>query len=253
MTLRESTFTLPSGTTRTDAESVLKQTIHPNEVAVHARLPPHAHILPATAVTQDTLLVPIMWGGDLFAAVASDAWVPSTHAWPLWCQVVLAVQHAHAHGVFHLDIKLDNVLLSHKIQAGVALPTAKLCDFGACLYSVTGAEVLQHRRGTLMYQAPEMAWLADGFAVDLDRADAWMLGILLLQMTTRHSLMTASIVQKEWPAMTAAEVQEQIDAMLALVWKACSVPPRVHKLLLLLLRAEPAERPSVSQLAAACC
>jgi formylglycine-generating enzyme required for sulfatase activity len=90
----------------------------------------------------------------------------------LVAQVVEALEHAHARGLVHRDVKPDNVLVR---ADGAAL----LTDFGIArdeeLPSVTQAGAFL---GTLAYAAPEQI---RGEAVDA-RVDVWSVGVLLHEL-----------------------------------------------------------------------
>ena len=59
-----------------------------------------------------------------------------------------AVDHVHSNGVFHRDIKLDNVLITNEFKI-------KLCDFGMSK-KVKPGELLNEKCGTTAYMAPEV-------------------------------------------------------------------------------------------------
>jgi hypothetical protein len=67
-------------------------------------------------------------------------------------QIASALAFSHEHGVIHLDVKPENILLDESCSV------AKLCDFG-CAHmlhaSVTASTLQRQVRGTLLYMAPE--------------------------------------------------------------------------------------------------
>jgi tetratricopeptide (TPR) repeat protein len=88
-------------------------------------------------------------------------------------QVCWALDHAHAHGLIHRDLKLENVLIT-------ADGTAKLTDFG--LARSLASRMTQEGTviGTVFYLAPEivLGQPADG------RADLYSLGVMLYELVT---------------------------------------------------------------------
>ena len=109
----------------------------------------------------------------------------------LFVQVCQAVQHAHAKGVMHRDIKPGNVLVT--VRDG--LPHIKVIDFGI-------AKAVDHRGtartafteagqfvGTPEYMSPEQA----GGERDVDtRTDVYGLGVLLYELLTGETPFAAS-------------------------------------------------------------
>jgi len=96
-------------------------------------------------------------------------------------QVALAVQHAHARGIIHLDLKSANIL----VQEVDGNPHVKIIDFGVsrlfeqldALQSGAAHEWI----GTLDAMAPEQC---DEMAVLDTRADIYSLGLSLYQLVT---------------------------------------------------------------------
>jgi len=96
----------------------------------------------------------------------------------LLARVCDIVQHAHAHGVVHRDLKPDNVLVDAQGHPHVL-------DFG--IARLPGADAQLTRRtqagqiiGTLAYMSPEQA---SGEGGDVDgRADVYALGVLLYEL-----------------------------------------------------------------------
>jgi serine/threonine-protein kinase len=91
-------------------------------------------------------------------------------------QILAALEHAHAHGVVHRDIKPGNVMLTRDERV-------KLVDFG--IAKITANDEAQLTQlgmvvGTPRYMAPEQA---AGEAVDA-RADLYSVGVLAYELLT---------------------------------------------------------------------
>lgn len=66
-----------------------------------------------------------------------------------------ALNHYHAQGILHSDIKPDNVLLSTSNEENDTLPNFKLVNFGAGLFHLGNKEWETCRVGTMGYLAPK--------------------------------------------------------------------------------------------------
>ena len=157
-------------------------------------------------------------------------------AWPLPLPAVLdvaaqiceALEHAHAHGIVHRDLKLENVLLA----AGGPL-RVKLTDFGLARSIASRLTQEGTLIGTVFYVAPEVALgqPADG------RADLYSLGVMLYELTTGKLPFTADD--------PLAVISQHLHAPV--------VPPRAHQpelpaaldgLIVRLLGKRPEDRPA---------
>ena len=102
----------------------------------------------------------------------------------LFARVCQAVQHAHAKGVIHRDLKPRNVLITER--EGEPIP--KIIDFGiakATQGSLTDKTVLTRGNqfmGTPAYMSPEQV---DTEGIDIDtRSDVYSLGAMLYELLT---------------------------------------------------------------------
>ncbi|XP_026138382.1 proto-oncogene serine/threonine-protein kinase mos [Carassius auratus] len=92
--------------------------------------------------------------------------------------IARALQHLHAHGIVHLDVKPANVLVS---EQGVC----KLADFGCSFKLSSKGDTVTHLSeigGTFTHRAPE---LLKGEEVS-PRADVYSFGITMWQLLTRE-------------------------------------------------------------------
>ena len=97
----------------------------------------------------------------------------------LFFQLVKAIDHIHKHGICHLDISLENVLLDDNCKKAV------LCDFGAARFmekksflAIPHGHKIPGKKG---YVAPEIWYHKDFNGV---KADVWSLGVVLCILLT---------------------------------------------------------------------
>lgn len=144
---------------------------------------PHENIVtfyePFTTITS-TFLPMELCGGDLFDYIEVHGALTEPAGRALFRQVVAALQHCHSLGIYHCDVKPENILLS----AGVA----KLVDFGSASRAISGTRPCS----TILYGCPEALavtrYLAseEGKAgpppaeYDNEKADVWSLAVTML-------------------------------------------------------------------------
>lgn len=87
-----------------------------------------------------------------------------------FAQMANATQYIHSQEYAHLDIKLENILLDKYFNTKVA-------DLGAAVNVSKTKGRTYHRRGTILYMAPEVLNLKSGETFDAFAADIYSLGV----------------------------------------------------------------------------
>jgi len=170
-----------------------------------------------------------MGGGDLEARLgaAERHRLPVDEALAIAAQLCDALEHAHARGVIHRDLKPGNIWLA-------ADGTARLGDFGLAL-ALDRSRLTQEGMmvGTVAYMPPEQAL---GRAPDA-RSDLYALGATLYEMVTgRPPFLGDDAV---------AIISQHIHTPpVAPSWHNPEVPRRLETLILRMLEKDPAKRPT---------
>lgn len=138
-------------------------------------------------LTPDYLAIVLEYaaGGDLATYIGehctAQGGLPEAEARWLFQQLVVATDFCHRLGIVNRDIKLENVLISGELAAGIdAKPQLKLADFGYSKDELCDS-VCKTACGTPEYVAPEVL-LAEAY--DGKTADVWSLGVLLYILLT---------------------------------------------------------------------
>ena len=91
--------------------------------------------------------------------------LPWDRAWPMFRQLLDAVEHAHDRGIVHRDIKPENVMVTHDDHV-------KVLDFGIAKGGVSGDTLEGTSMGSWPYMAPEQH--TDAKNVDLRADGVWI-------------------------------------------------------------------------------
>ncbi|MGH7645889.1 MAG: protein kinase domain-containing protein [Gemmatimonadales bacterium] len=142
-------------------------------IGIAARLQ-HPNILPLLDSGESRGLLyyvmPYVKGHSLRERLAREGALPVAETIRMLLEIVDALAHAHAHGVVHLDVKPENVLLSGR--------HALVTDFGIARAVSGGAG---RALGTSAYLAPEQA---SGDQHLDHRADLYAVGVVAHEMLT---------------------------------------------------------------------
>jgi serine/threonine protein kinase len=114
-------------------------------------------------------------GRSLAHILADEGPLESGWAIRLTCDLLLALEHAHAAGVVHRDVKPANILFD------AAASRLKLADFGLAhdLAEASKLTVVGSLMGTPSYMAPEQA---EGLTRPDPRQDLFSTGVILFEM-----------------------------------------------------------------------
>eukprot|EP01031_Cornospumella_fuschlensis_P025642 gene25641-30971_t len=207
------------------------------ELQVLRDLPPHPH-LPSlldhaslrmasqgqgtgnSAIRQVLLLLPLYSSScqDLLLSAGPFA---VGRALRVCAEVASALQHMHAHGLVHGDVKPQNIMLTH---AG----SAALVDLGSALavpvHVETRRQALQleeqaARTCSLPYRPPELLQVPTGVVLD-GQIDVWSLGCALYALLCGHSpfeqgggVQRLGILNGSFPAPRIADTSSSPQAL----------------------------------------
>ncbi|PWZ55779.1 CBL-interacting protein kinase 31 [Zea mays] len=141
---------------------IMKLVRHPNVVRLFEVMGSKARIF---------IVLEYVTGGELFEIIATNGRLKEDEARKYFQQLINAVDYCHSRGVYHRDLKLENLLLD-------AAGNLKVSDFGlSALTEQVKADGLLHTTcGTPNYVAPEV--IEDG-GYDGATADIWSCGVIL--------------------------------------------------------------------------
>jgi tetratricopeptide (TPR) repeat protein len=215
-----------------DAESVIRLR---QEAQAMGRLGGHPNIVTVFDIGEDPgpparpyIVSECMLGGDVATLLRESEGrrLPVEGALRIAQDVCRGLEHAHAHGVVHRDLKPGNVWLAED-------GTAKLGDFGLALMddrTRMSQEGLLY--GTPLYMSPEQALGNNPDA----RSDLYALGVMLYEMVSGRP----PFVGDDPVAVISQHIE---TAPLAPAWHNPEVPRALEALILRLLAKAPERRP----------
>lgn len=203
------------------------------EAKAMARLDEHPNVVSVYDIGEEEgnpfIVTQYVRGGsvaDVLSACRPEP-LPLPEAIRIAAQTCRALNHAHAHGILHRDVKPTNVWL---MRDG----TVKLGDFGLALSldrtDLTGEDM---RVGTAAYIAPEQAL---GAAVG-PQSDLYSLGVMLYEMVAGR--------RPFYGDTALAVISQHINSRpVAPSWHNPALNDALDRLILELLAKSPADRPT---------
>lgn len=179
------------------------------------------------------MVMELLRGSDLSAALRTDGHLPMYRAVRIARQVCEALGEAHAQGIIHRDLKPSNVFL---LRSQLKTDYVKVIDFGisknlADASGLTGTGLVI---GTPRYMSPEQI---RGNQVG-PQADLYALGIILFEMLVGQTPFQGDTAS----ALMMAQVKTP-PPPLPRTHDGCAVPEELHALVSSLLAKRPADRP----------
>ena len=169
------------------------------------------------------LLVSELVEGETLGELAQGGAISDRDVAEIGADVCDALEHAHARGVVHRDVKPENVMVPGRDGAGLR---AKLMDFG--IASVADARTLTatgETLGTLVYMAPEQARGERAGAA----ADVYALGLTLYEcwaganpVAGRNPAQTARRIGRVQPSL--GELRPDLPPALVAAIDGCLLP-----------------------------
>ncbi|GKA49631.1 CBL-interacting serine/threonine-protein kinase 24-like protein [Tanacetum coccineum] len=166
--------------------SVMKIVRHPNIVRLHEVL---------SSQTKIYIILEFVTGGELFDRIVHKKKLSEMEARGYFQQLIDAISHCHSKGVYHKDLKPENLLLDSK-------ENLKVSDFGLSALPQEGVELLYTTCGTPNYIAPEVL-RKRGY--DGAVADIWSCGVILYVLLTGYLPFEESDLATLYKKVNAAE------------------------------------------------
>lgn len=161
---------------KTCREEILREVVMLENAISHPRLVQLLEVFETS--TELILITEYCSGGELFHECVTEESFEERDVVKIMKQILEGLDYLHQRNIVHLDIKPQNILLTHPFPKG----DIKLCDLGfACL--VNTGEDIRDIIGTVDYVAPEVL---DYEPLGL-HTDMWSLGVLAYVMLTAHS------------------------------------------------------------------
>lgn len=192
---------------------------------------------------------------ELFDRVIEGGAMTEATAMGVFVQCVCALRHMHRMGVAHLDIKLENIMLSTD-------GTLKFLDFNLSPITPTldppgpifGDRRSSLRTGSRSYRAPEVITATVQAMYDPYVADVWSLGVVLFTMVTGFFFVDQATAQ-DMRFRGAQRAQQlglsTVGAIFQMYGRPNHLSPPLSQLLDGMLTIDPAQRLTLDAIAAA--
>lgn len=161
--------------------------------------------------------------GSLESYLAEKRNLPESTVWSILLDLLLALKCLHDRNLIHLDIKLENILITDD-------GTCKLADFGLVV-DIESARRIHPTEGDNRYIAPEI--MKGHFS---KAADVFSLGITILELSCNLELPPNGPL---WQELRSNVLPEEFIKVLS---------PELQNVIRYMMASEPARRPTVDDL-----
>ncbi len=167
-------------------------------------------------------------GVSLRAVLDAKGRLELAHAFAIELDLLAALEHAHAHGVVHRDVKPDNLFL----HRGRSATTTKLLDFGIMRIVGRSGETAGRFVGTWRYAAPEQLRGENA----TPQTDVYAAGLVLFEMVSGRGPFDEAGDEKE---VATAHLKCEAPRLSTLL----PVAPALDALVAAALAKDPSRRP----------
>ncbi|KAL1530569.1 hypothetical protein AB1Y20_001470 [Prymnesium parvum] len=210
------------------AELLLKREVkhheklrHPNIVRLHTFI---------MTPTKYYLVMEFLRGGDLLHYINESPLLSEPLARALFRGLMEGLRFCHQLGIHHRDLKLENLMLTSRDEATMAL---KIADFGLSDLQTSPSGLSGTRCGSPLYAAPEL--MTDGAApagYNASKSDVWSAGVILYALLASAlpfdaedigalvRLIQWGVPNSPLPDSRTAEARELVETMLNVDSKA---------------------------------
>ena len=225
------------------------------EFTLHRRISGHPNISTFYGGFETTgwsfrayLMSELLAGGDLWALTKRYAnGIPQRSALQICAQVACALQHMHALGIAHCDVKLENVILQEPFtEHGTNI--SKLVDFGFATEFTTARQQSTRVRihgGTACYQSPEALL---NLRMDPRKLDVYSLGVLMCELLSGSRpfrVPSTEVSNRQAHLRARMETDLELDFFSSEQWD--NVADDIQDFICKLLDEDPLERPSAQE------
>lgn len=160
----------------------IEQVNNLREIQAMRRLAPHSNVLELYEVIFDKksgtlVLICELMDMNIYELIRGKRhYLPERKIKHYMYQLLKSIDHAHRNGIFHRDVKPENILIRED--------QLKLADFGSCR-SVYSKQPYTEYISTRWYRAPECL-LTDGYYTY--KMDIWSIGCVFFEIVSLHPL-----------------------------------------------------------------
>ena len=175
--------------------------------------------------------------GDLWKIINLGGTFEEKYAKIIFQKILYGVQALHNSGIYHLDLKLENIVLDNNYNP-------KICDFGL---ATTNTGILTYKVGTEKYQPPQMN--ENPIKYTGEKADIFSLGCLLFGLVANQpSFDRAEKYDEKYKYIINNKQKIFLKKLGAKNKKVNSLKPEFINLYIKMISYEEKDRPTIEEI-----